>query len=60
MKRLFLILCVAAAITACGDGGADGTSTDSTLNAPANGQDTTMLNDTSNIDSTTLPRDTMR
>jgi hypothetical protein len=61
MKRLLLMLCVAAAYAACGDGTTDGANPDSTVNAPnpEYGRDSTVHND-SIIDTTTTPRDTMR
>jgi hypothetical protein len=55
------MLCVAAALAACGDGTADGTGADTTMNAPGNtyGADSTGQNNSA-IDTTTTPRDTMR
>ncbi len=62
MKRLFLILFVAAAFAACGDGYNEGTNSYSTgINAPRNESqpDTSNMNDTTSYDRATTPRDSM-
>lgn len=63
MKRLLMMLCVAAALAACGDGYNEGTSIDSSgINSPGDElrPDTTNLNDTTSYErSMTAPRDSM-
>ena len=63
MKRLLLMLCVVAALAACGDGYNDGTGTDSSgINSPGDQMrpDTTNLYDTTSYErQSTTPGDSM-
>jgi hypothetical protein len=61
MKRLFLMLCIAAGLAACGDGYNEGTDSDTTnLNSPTDTyrSDTAVSQDTNRTD--TNRSDTMR